>query len=108
MRFLRAVPRRADAAGSDHAYRGGTDRAGSHPACEDHRLRPHLFDRKRPRPGSWAGREGWVEGHPGDLARQQPAEEPVPDFDRVRLAKEYPGVITSVVVGNEVLLRGEM
>ena len=26
----------------------------------------------------------------------------------VRLAKEYPGVITSVVVGNEVLLRGEM
>src|SRR3954453_4623706 len=26
----------------------------------------------------------------------------------VRLAKEFPGVITSVVVGNEVLLRGEM
>jgi exo-beta-1,3-glucanase (GH17 family) len=26
----------------------------------------------------------------------------------VRLAKEYPGVITAVVVGNEVLLRGEM
>ena len=26
----------------------------------------------------------------------------------VRLAKEYPGVITSLVVGNEVLLRGEM
>jgi glucan 1,3-beta-glucosidase len=26
----------------------------------------------------------------------------------VRLTKEYPGVITSVVVGNEVLLRGEM
>jgi exo-beta-1,3-glucanase (GH17 family) len=26
----------------------------------------------------------------------------------VNLAKEYPGVITSVVVGNEVLLRGEM
>src|ERR1700712_3720810 len=26
----------------------------------------------------------------------------------VALAKEYPGVITSVVVGNEVLLRGEM
>ena len=26
----------------------------------------------------------------------------------VRLAKEYPGVVTSLVVGNEVLLRGEM
>jgi exo-beta-1,3-glucanase (GH17 family) len=26
----------------------------------------------------------------------------------VRLAKEYPGVITSLIVGNEVLLRGEM
>src|SRR5437763_2280843 len=26
----------------------------------------------------------------------------------VRLSKEYPGAITSVVVGNEVLLRGEM
>src|SRR2546429_9751150 len=26
----------------------------------------------------------------------------------VRLAKDYPGVITSLVVGNEVLLRGEM
>ena len=26
----------------------------------------------------------------------------------VRLSKEYPGVITSLVVGNEVLLRGEM
>src|SRR5947199_5607643 len=26
----------------------------------------------------------------------------------VRLAKEYPDVITAVVVGNEVLLRGEM
>ncbi|MFB9264514.1 beta-(1-6) glucans synthase [Bradyrhizobium erythrophlei] len=26
----------------------------------------------------------------------------------VRLAKEYPGVITSMIVGNEVLLRGEM
>src|SRR6185369_15722767 len=26
----------------------------------------------------------------------------------VRLAKEYPGVITALVVGNEVLLRGEM
>ena len=30
------------------------------------------------------------------------------DCDRGRLTKEYPGVITSVVVGNEVLLRGEM
>ncbi|NEU99673.1 beta-(1-6) glucans synthase [Bradyrhizobium uaiense] len=26
----------------------------------------------------------------------------------VRLAKEYPGVVTSLIVGNEVLLRGEM
>src|SRR4029450_7159955 len=26
----------------------------------------------------------------------------------VRLAKDYPGVVTSLVVGNEVLLRGEM
>ena len=26
----------------------------------------------------------------------------------VRLAKDYPGVITSLVVGNEVLLRGEL
>ena len=26
----------------------------------------------------------------------------------VNLTKEYPGVITSLVVGNEVLLRGEM
>src|SRR6185437_11701812 len=26
----------------------------------------------------------------------------------IRLAKEFPGVITSLVVGNEVLLRGEM
>ena len=26
----------------------------------------------------------------------------------VRLTREYPGIITSVVVGNEVLLRGEM
>ena len=32
------------------------------------------------------------EGHPGHLARQQPAEEPCPDLDRrSRLAKEYPG-----------------
>ena len=33
-------------------------------------------------------------------------EEPGADSTAVRLTKEYPDVITSVVVGNEVLLRG--
>ena len=68
MRVLRAVPRRADAADSDHAYCGRTDRAGSGATRQDHRLRPHLFDRERARPGSGARRQGRAEGDPGHLA----------------------------------------
>ncbi len=68
MRFLCAVPRRADAAGSDHAYFVRADRAGSGAARQDHRLRAHLFDRERARPGSGARSQGRAEGHSGHLA----------------------------------------
>ena len=90
------------------AYPAGADRPGPRAARQDIQLRPNLFDRKRPGPGSGARRQGGPEGHPGDLARQQPIEEPAQIATAVGLAKEYPGVITSLVVGNEVLLRGEM
>ena len=84
MRVLRAVPRRPDAAGADHAHPARTDRPGPGATRQNLRLRPHLFDRERPRPGSGARRQGRAQGHPGHLARQQPAEEPRPDFDRGR------------------------
>src|SRR4029077_10314985 len=80
MRLLRAVSRCADAAGADHAYRGGADRAGPGAACQNHRLRADLFDRERARSGSGARRQGWAEGHSGDMARQQPVQESGPDF----------------------------
>ena len=49
-----------------------------------HQLRAHLFGRQRPRPGARARRASRAEGHPGHLARQRPAEEPVADPDRGR------------------------
>ena len=53
--------------------------------------------------------QGRAESDPGDLARQQPAARIWRRFrPRCGLTKEFPDVITSVVVGNEVLLRGEM
>ena len=81
LRLLRAVPRRADAARSDDAYFGRADRAGSGAAREDLRMRAHLFDRERPRPGAGDRRQGRAEGDAGHLARQRPAEERRADFD---------------------------
>ena len=109
MRVLRAVPRRADAARSDdeippeqiaQIWRSSPR---SRNACGPIRSRtvsirlPALAAQGRP------------EGDAGHLARQQPAEESRSrSHIAVALAKEYPGVITALVVGNEVLLRGEM
>src|SRR5258705_8680340 len=70
VRVLRALPRRPDAAGDDHPDCPGTDRPGSGAACQNNRLRAHLFDRKRPRSGSGTRRQSRPEGHPGNMARQ--------------------------------------
>ena len=76
MRLLRAVPRRAVAAERMDPYRGRPDRAGSAPAQGDHRLRPHLFDGERARPGAGdRSPDRRAEGAPGHLALQQPHQE---------------------------------
>ncbi len=108
LRFLRAVPRGSEPVRARHPDRPPADRGRPRPAQAHHRLRAHLFDRPWPRPD------------PGD--RQAPRHQgdaglwlsSLPDLTRkqidsgIALAKRFPDVIQAVIVGNEVLLRGEM
>ena len=75
----------------------------------DHRLRAHLFDRPRARPDPGNRQAPRPEGAAGACGCRA-----VPDLTRkqidtgIALAKRFPDVIQAVIVGNEVLLRGEM
>jgi len=50
----------------------------------------------------------WHEGDAGALAVQPSRPEPQAGRDTIALAKRFPDVIQAIIVGNEVLLRGEM
>ena len=109
LRVLCAVPRRPEPARARHACRTLADRRRPRPAQAADQLHPHLFDRSRARQDS------------GDRAasRHESAARPVAveparistagrSTPTIELANKFPDVIEAVIVGNEVLLRGEM
>jgi exo-beta-1,3-glucanase (GH17 family) len=108
MRLLRAVPRRADAAGTDHAYRAdqiAQDLAQLAKITDC--VRTYSIENGLDQVPALAAKVGlkviqgiWLSSNRIKNARQIAIA--------VGLTKQYPGVITALVVGNEVLLRGEM
>ena len=90
---------------ADRAAQIEEDLAAAQP---DHRLRPHLFDRSRPRPDPGDRPTHGLKVLQGFWLSSQPDQDRKQIDTAVALAKRYPDIIRAVVVGNEVLLRGEM
>ena len=73
------------------------------------RLHPHLFGRSRARPDPRDRRAPRHEGDAGPVAVEPAgARAATRSRPRSRSPSRYPDVIQAIVVGNEVLLRGEM
>ena len=109
LRFLCAVPRRAEPARSLHQDRALADRAGSRAIVAD---RPIASAPIRSTSASTGSRDrAKVMGSRccSDCGcRATPTAPNTRSTPAVALAKRYPDVIRAVIVGNEVLLRGEV
>ena len=107
MRVLCAVPRRPDAAAFNHAFFDGSDRPGPGAAGEiTDCVRTYSIENGLDQVPEQAAKVGlkviqgiWLGS---DRLKNQAQISTV-----IGLTKQFPAVITAVVVGNEVLLRGE-
>ena len=108
MRVLRAVPRRADAARSDHAYPAEQiEQDLAQLAKITDCVRTYSIENGLDQVPALAAKVG-LKVIQGIWLGSNRLKNPQQIATAVGLAKEYPGVITALVVGNEVLLRGEM
>ena len=71
-------------------------------------MRSHLFDRERARPGPGEAAKVGLKVIQGIWLGSDRLKNLAQIMTAVNLTRQFPDVITSLVVGNEVLLRGEM